>query len=239
MNRNYYCKVNSQEEADELLDRLKKTGEFVTNLYTLEPDWIYIGMKKDEGRWAIISRSYFVDNAIKVPASELIDYVTGKKLDKDALLEEAKRRYPVGTKYRVKEYSSGNYYLEGTVSKTPYWSNNGKEDIISGYDGILWSSKYGWSEIVEEPKVETNSIAEEFVLPEKWCVKVTRDNYEIIDTWKLTTEWNSSAKSWKYVRFDGVGCETVTGNTEITFDQFKKYILNSNKKLLPLPGFDN
>ena len=40
MNRNYYCKVNSQEEADELLDRLKKTGEFVTNLYTLEPDWI-------------------------------------------------------------------------------------------------------------------------------------------------------------------------------------------------------
>lgn len=154
MNRNYYCKVNSQEEADELLDKLKSIGEPINKLNFILVDWYKIGY--DTGTWSLLTQSHIsrIKNATEVPASELIDYVTGKKLDKDALLEEAKRRYPVGTKFKsalkgdkhpfqtiVKE----NIYLDKVDGRQVIWNGDGC--------GFIYDDE-NWAEIIEEPKVE-------------------------------------------------------------------------------------
>ncbi len=155
MNRNYYCKVNSQEEADELLDKLKSIGEPVNKLNFIPGDWYKIGY--GTGTWSLLTQSHIsrIKNATEVPASELIDYVTGKKLNKDALLEEAKRRYPIGTKFKsalkgdkhpfqtiVKE----NIYLDKVDGRQVIWNGDGC--------GFIYDDE-NWAEIVEEPKVET------------------------------------------------------------------------------------
>lgn len=152
MNRNYYCKVNSQKEADELLKKLRDIGENIDR-YIYTDTWQYIVYDKNTS-WALsdikTSKEEF-EGKIEVPSSELIDYVTGKKLDKDALLEEAKRRYPVGTKinssfqYNYKTTVHGYNFEEGNIHCVDQLGRN------NGY--IYYSGK--WAETVEEPKVET------------------------------------------------------------------------------------
>jgi len=154
MNRNYYCKVNSQEEADELLDKLKSIGEPINKLNFISISWYKIGY--DTGTWSLLTQSHIsrIKNATEVPASELIDYVTGKKLNKDALLEEAKRRYPIGTKFKsalkgdkhpfqtiVKE----NIYLDKVDGRQVIWNGDGC--------GFIYDDE-NWAEILEKPKVE-------------------------------------------------------------------------------------
>lgn len=149
MNRNYYCKVNSQEEADELLDKLKSIGEPINKLNFISISWYKIGY--DTGTWSLLTQSHIsrIKNATEVPASELIDYVTGKKLDKDALLEEAKRRYPVGTEF--KSTYQGDWAK--VIDLDFKWVEQYK--AIQNSNGG-WVYQLGnWAEIIEEPKVET------------------------------------------------------------------------------------
>ena len=149
MNRNYYCKVNSQEEADELLDKLKSIGEPINKLNFIPGYWYKIGY--DTGTWSLLTQSHIsrIKNATEVPASELIDYVTGKKLDKDALLEEAKRRYPVGTEF--KSTYQGDWAK--VIDLDFKWVEQYK--AIQNSNGG-WVYQLGnWAEILEKPKVET------------------------------------------------------------------------------------
>ena len=149
MNRNYYCKVNSQEEADELLDKLKSIGEPINKLNFIPGYWYKIGY--DTGTWSLLTQGHIsrIKNATEVPASELIDYVTGKKLDKDALLEEAKRRYPVGTEF--KSTYQGDWAK--VIDLDFKWVEQYK--AIQNSNGG-WVYQLGnWAEILEKPKVET------------------------------------------------------------------------------------
>jgi len=77
----------------------------------------------------------------------------------------------------------------------------------------------------------------EFVLPEKWCVKVTKDNVKTLTAFKRTTDLTSPAEGWEYVEWNGNGTFNMeNGYTEITFDQFKQYVLKENievKKVIP------
>lgn len=148
MNRNYYCKVNSQEEADELLDKLKSIGEPINKLNFISISWYKIGY--DTGTWSLLTQSHIsrIKNATEVPASELIDYVTGKKLDKDALLEDAKKRYPVGTEF--KSTYQGDWAK--VIDLDFKWVEQYK--AIQNSNGG-WVYQLGnWAEIIEEPKVE-------------------------------------------------------------------------------------
>lgn len=224
-----------------------------------------------------------------------------KEIDKNALLEEAKRRYPIGTKF--KSVNDKEIYKVETNSHR--WCNEGID-----VEGVPWIYLRGnWAEIVEEPKVETkfekgkwyhstdwgrpndyikfsefespntfyftekihggeykvledywncpeNTIKEvplseiqqylptghpdkfttpiakeEFVLPEKWCVKVTDENREIIHTWKINnTSFSSFTKAGNYVFKEGTWENTILDHIEITFDQFKKYVLKDGIK---------
>ncbi len=176
MNRNYYCKVNSQEEADELLDKLKSIGEPINKLNFIPGYWYKIGY--DTGTWSLLTQGHIsrIKNATEVPASELIDYVTGKKLDKDALLEEAKRRYPVGTKF--KSTYQGDWAK--VIDLDFKWVEQYK--AIQNSNGG-WVYQLGnWAEIIEEPKVEVK---------EKIKSTIT---WKIGDYVVFVEDWNRSKK---------------------------------------------
>lgn len=176
MNRNYYCKVNSQEEADELLDKLKSIGEPINKLNFISISWYKIGY--DTGTWSLLTQSHIsrIKNATEVPASELIDYVTGKKLDKDALLEEAKKRYPVGTEF--KSTYQGDWAK--VIDLDFKWVEQYK--AIQNSNGG-WVYQLGnWAEIVEESKVEVK---------EKIKSTIT---WKIGDYVVFVEDWNRSKK---------------------------------------------
>lgn len=176
MNRNYYCKVNSQEEADELLDKLKSIGEPINKLNFISISWYKIGY--DTGTWSLLTQSHIsrIKNATEVPASELIDYVTGKKLDKDALLEEAKKRYPVGTEF--KSTYQGDWAK--VIDLDFKWVEQYK--AIQNSNGG-WVYQLGnWAEIIEEPKVEVK---------EKIKSTIT---WKIGDYVVFVEDWNRSKK---------------------------------------------
>lgn len=69
----------------------------------------------------------------------------------------------------------------------------------------------------------------EFKLPKKWHVKVTRDNWEVINKWKQTTVWKERASSYLYVSCTGEGTGINPDYKDlITFEQFKKYVLKED-----------
>lgn len=235
MNRNYYCKVNSQKEADELLKKLKDIGEDIDR-YNYTKSWQYIVYDINTS-WALYDIKNWkeeFENRTEVPAPELIDYVTGKKLDKDALLEEAKRRYPVGTKF--KSALKGDKHPFQTIVKENIYLDkvDGRQVIWNGDScGFIYDDG-NWAEIVEEPKVETK---EEFVLPEYWFLRFKTK--EVFD--ELCKKYAPD-----FIFFENAGiCNSPTklklGNyyyltkdtkygEEITFDQFKKYVLKQEVK---------
>lgn len=77
---------------------------------------------------------------------------------------------------------------------------------------------------------------EEFILPEKWCVKVNSESKDILNSYKQKTENRDCSTKWDYVGYDGNGIRywqvDNVNYTEITFEQFKEHVLgkeNINK----------
>lgn len=72
-------------------------------------------------------------------------------------------------------------------------------------------------------------------LPEKWCVKITEENKDILTKWK--TQNNSTVEKAgeygsSYVNYKGLNCIGKGDKTEITFEQFKKWVLKEETKSL-------
>lgn len=78
---------------------------------------------------------------------------------------------------------------------------------------------------------------EKFKLPKKWCIRQNTD--QIVCDW-FNKKFNLNAAlngSFKYVNSDGWYCEEKDGMeygdyTEITFEQFKQYVLNEKPELI-------
>ena len=72
-----------------------------------------------------------------------------------------------------------------------------------------------------------------FVLPEKWCVEVTDESVDLLFDWAgFKFERNNSIKYVSYRKLHSSGCLY----TEITFDQFKKYVLKQTAQLCQNPN---
>lgn len=78
---------------------------------------------------------------------------------------------------------------------------------------------------------------EEFVLPEKWCVLRTIDNYEIINTWFRNNNYGTPFAKGDYIATkNGYSYESPCRNaipygcTVITFEQFEKYVMKKEEK---------
>ena len=66
----------------------------------------------------------------------------------------------------------------------------------------------------------------DFVLPEKWYVPVTDETAKDINIFKSKTKWYEDAIGYKAVGYEGVGYNSLPNDyTEITFEQFKQYVL--------------
>ena len=79
---------------------------------------------------------------------------------------------------------------------------------------------------------------DDFVLPEKWYVLVTNETVKDINIFKSKTSWKDKAIDYKAVGYEGVGYNSPPNDyTEITFDQFKKYVLKQDveesKEVIP------
>lgn len=175
------------------------------------------------------------------------------KMTKEQLLEKAKRDYPIGTKFKPLDINAYGG-ITRTITKrqftilynTNYGSYN--DAITDGTDRFIYTDKLGWAEIISKPEeVETTKV-DTFVLPEKWCVKVT--DKKLFDSYihtKLISE-KSYKKTWYtanhqyfhsplFKRFDYFMHSSrviENGYTEITFDQFKKYVLKENVETKPI-----
>lgn len=91
-----------------------------------------------------------------------------------------------------------------------------------------------WNEFWEK-------IVDDFVLPEKWCLKVTDDNLKTLISWRESLnlhniDSNEDIKYYKYIKQSGYGSghtydiQLKIENPEITFEQFKKYVLKEEEK---------
>lgn len=79
-------------------------------------------------------------------------------------------------------------------------------------------------------------VNKEFVLPEKWCVKVTKKNVQECNEWRtfiskihIGTFMHNNVPN--YSDRGGSKNSILSGYTEITFEQFQKYVLG--KKEIP------
>lgn len=199
--------------------------------------YYYLGCSNQNNNLHTFKRNNggFQDNSDNILANEneiaWLEYCN--KIDKfvpeiEYLLQKAREDYPEGTKfithYGVIQTSRGVDFFQskGDIhASTPKneWSLTG--DHCSNpavyYNGV-------WAEKVEE----------EFVLPEKWCVKVTDENKKIINKWKQVKNPNSEtagAFDNKYVTYDGWNDDIPDDCKEITFEQFEKYVLNSKENM--------
>ena len=78
-------------------------------------------------------------------------------------------------------------------------------------------------------------VKEEFVLPEKWWIKITSENKDILNSWKKSQPYTGEIKD-NHIYISEVGGlyindEYIDKYTIITFDQFKKYVLKDNNEV--------
>lgn len=80
------------------------------------------------------------------------------------------------------------------------------------------------------PDSHPDKIVKEFVLPRKWCIKFDKDNWKILANW-ANFDWYSDYKNdcTRYLTVNKTHFSKL-GNefTEITFDQFKQYVLKED-----------
>lgn len=73
-------------------------------------------------------------------------------------------------------------------------------------------------------------LEEEFVLPKRWCIKVTNENRDILNNYRINIKkFSIEPIRFNYIYPDGSGDSFIIPNTkEITFEEFKKYVLKNN-----------
>lgn len=117
------------------------------------------------------------------------------------------------------------------------WTNNKTElcAITTSHQGL--GIRLSKIELYVEPKVK-----DDFVLPEKWCVKITENSKEDVCNWFQKNRQNNYNGSYLNIVTNGeymhyplysynnshrsFVTKFYTGYTEITFEQFKKYVLH-------------
>lgn len=162
-------------------------------------------------------------NGFKLPEMWCIN----KNLNSKLIGEWFNENSDVARKYR----STVDYVVD--LKTWPYLHYPAHDKTSCTYMRPL--TEHGYVEInLEEFKkhVLKEEVIDKFVLPEMWCVEVTRENVTILEGWRdrgkdslSTGGFNGgylhSNKYWK-------NCIMV-GYKEISFEQFKKYVLNQTE----------
>jgi uncharacterized protein YlzI (FlbEa/FlbD family) len=228
MNRGYYCKVESNVELRDMAEDLREIGEKVDlciSVYDVIPEdnlWCWLGYNQDFRKWALFREE---PEGIRVDSEDLIDKVVNKESTK--LVEWYEY---IASSYD--RFTKGNVYkcinpanLEASCN---FIDNEGN---FNGYGGSNRRYFKPRPDYVPE---------DEFVLPKKWCIKVQENSCPgIVREWRLRPLKNYG--NWVdggYICGD-TGYHTGStknfpiGYTEITLEQFKKYVLKEEKEEVP------
>ena len=130
-----------------------------------------------------------------------------------------------------------NKLIENGINPSHKESITTKYDNFSGTENYLqldgngdyfecYEEDYGLIETtVQEILGYDPFVKDEFVLPEKWCIKIQTNGFP-----KEVAQWRKS--SWSnpgYMFYNGMwDDDNRIGHEEITFDQFKKYVLKED-----------
>ncbi len=95
----------------------------------------------------------------------------------------------------------------------------------------------------EEPvKGYKTEITASFVLPEKWCIRVDKENYRVLSKWRTDGDLDSTNFSY-YIMYEGYEkrkgycvCSIPDGVTLISFEQFKRFVLGEEDKEFCVQG---
>lgn len=144
--------------------------------------------------------------------------------------EAIKRGYKLGTKFIAPDTGS-EWEIKGDLYPSAY------KDSILVYVEVDSLGQYiccngKWAIIINQPEPE-------FVLPKKWAVKKNGRNHEVVNAWindLLNTSKYSSIEGFIYSEdidnscFPRSNSTLIKGFIEITFEQFKKYVMKEQKK---------
>ena len=159
-------------------------------------------------------------------------------LSEDELLQVAKQFYPIGTKFRT-IYGDDELLTVVLNNHLMYYSqkptiivstDKGNGDILTN-GAAIWSKSKGWAKIINSPIQGSDN----FVLPEKWYCKRTKENSKILNEWN-NKKYDSHAFCergegcmFSDKNYSGTNLTNYGDYQEITFDQFKKYVLNKSE----------
>jgi hypothetical protein len=155
-------------------------------------------------------------NGIGLDKIELYSEPVKKEL---SLLEQAKLKYPIGTKVKSLFYNT----VQGNIININFKSGGIWANLNTGQGIFLYSKRDNkWAEIVDD-----------FKLPENWCVRGGLNVCEVLKSYfnsigKNRFDWKFDNDSYVYFEdTENVKNRQYPGENqiEITFEQFKKYVL--------------
>lgn len=138
----------------------------------------------------------------------------------------------VSIRDRFQEFKNGEMlYNDAEDKKTFYINYKSSQKYIKDSGHILLETT------VQEILGYDPFAKEEFVLPKKWCIKRNKENYIIINNWFKSNNYGNPTAGDQYIRIsnDNKNYDSsfsydkrFENYTEITFDQFKKYVLKES-----------
>jgi len=133
-------------------------------------------------------------------------------------------KFKVGdTVRRIEDGSNGNAVTKGNLYEVKEVS--GSSIIVIDDTGKLDRFCIKKFELVSK---ELTSLSE------KWCIKRNKENYLIINNWFISNGYGTPSANCDYIHINGHNYDSPvfvpTGYTEITFDQFKKWVLGNPRK---------
>lgn len=184
--------------------------------------------EEEDDIWRVIME----DGKELMPYSPYVRYAQCELVEEEFVLPEkwaVKRdedNAAILNKWNNDKYCGGSDNAYRTVEAYMYSDRNYQLDLIPGYTLISF----------EEFERYVLKKEQEFKLPAKWVInRTTSEEWETITTWfneKGKNRYFKRNMGCPYMHFPENGCASHNkireGYTEITFEQFKKYILKEN-----------
>lgn len=222
----------TQENWDEIKPILKKNSIEIINITSFSNDTYLVN--NFSGDELVTNVAEYTKNRHGIKVYE--------EWDKDVFLEAC----GIKIKYTIEDLRNGKCALinDGTLEELSTVINAAFPEDSSSVE--VWGSfKYYSKSFLSDDEgiwrcsntitlpvqsVKDFIIEKEFTLPEKWCVKVTEENKDIIHRWKLDNTKCIFTTPGHYVEYDGKWGST-SDYTEITFEQFKSHVLKQKTNM--------
>ena len=155
------------------------------------------------------------------------------KVDQFVSYEEAMKSFIPEYVECIKEDDDKYFYGKlGTIYKVSNWIHSPNDCMLEGTTSGSTNRKR-FKPSTKEAYDTQFVVKDEFVLPDKWRIKLTFENQKTVIDYinKNTKDGERSGNIGMYYGYNGEHCTCIfntLSNTEITFDQFKQYVLKEN-----------